>query len=1207
MEDTRVRKSSKEQHNASPLYSSGGNFSSPIPVPVGGNKSGGSGGGSTGSLGKDSTQGVHEPLSQSLSGDGSSHHKGSASPNTPSKNSDDKKSRRTSLHVLLPKLPSCQGSNESINYSPVSPSATSWLDTSKLNDFPSPDKLHPPGADASTFATTPTMGASAVGSPVSPCSASGASNNNNNNNGGLTRKESYKAQRKNYRREKKRVANELLSSLKDPSVVVLADWLKIRGKLKGWTKLWCVLKPGLLLLYKSPKTKSNHWVGTVLLNACQVMERPSKKDGFCFKLFHPLEQSIWAPRGPEKEAIGAVVQPLPTAYLIFRAPSLAAGKCWLDALELALRCSSLLVRSVSTSKGTPPLMAGGSEPISYSQTPPLYAQGPGAALGASGGKEARWSEPDIEGQYSRHGSENKSLSALLGSFRPSTPNFPLPFHLQHRSSSPLVLLSTPTPPDSSMSSPSHGCSSESSDVYHRKNSLPLTCRSPCPSPSPFLPNLWYAVGTLERDMCDSPMPSSVFEDDAGQGSGGLTPLPPSETGADIDIGGKSQSANGHHAGESETAEDDDEEDSEEEEEEEEEEEDEEEDEEDEEDESDVEEEEEEKDCPEEEPQETPYLENEEEQEFGSAGEQVEELAEENKSLIWFLVKQVRPGMDLSKVVLPTFILEPRSFLDRLSDSYYHVDLLSKAVLEDDAFTRMKWVVKWYLSGLYKKPKGLRKPYNPILGETFRCFWKHPNGSRTFYLSEQVSHHPPVSAFYVTNRQDGFCISASILAKSKFYGNSTSAILEGVAILTLLPRGEEYSLTIPYAHCKGILVGTLTMELGGKVAIECEKTGYRTEIEFKLKPFLGGAEQTNAISGRLKLGKETLATIEGHWDSTVYIRDKRTGEEQVFWTVSPEVRASRLRRYTVPVEYQGEFESERLWRHVSSAILQDDQVAATEQKTILEEAQRKAARERLASNSTWVPRHFELDTSPSPLGPTAFPGGHWIYRRADLRPWDPRNDVTQYEKGFEIRTRTRHKTPVVVRAASLVGVDPSTLLQLPGESQGLGRSRSGLREKGQQRPRSRKHPGKEKQPSGCKEKAESSLGENSGVIRKDDIKREKTEVGEEDKRRFSSDEMDDKFDSSDFGDDQAGGDGKAMGERRKRKQKEYKKILKAVEGVTSLLAEQKEHLTQLQRRMDVLSHQNRGTVAPSGIIGPWLTGLLLAMVAQALISWAFHWR
>jgi hypothetical protein len=51
------------------------------------------------------------------------------------------------------------------------------------------------------------------------------------------------------------VANELLSSLKDPSVIVLADWLKVRGTLKSWTKLWCILKPGLLLLYKSPKAK----------------------------------------------------------------------------------------------------------------------------------------------------------------------------------------------------------------------------------------------------------------------------------------------------------------------------------------------------------------------------------------------------------------------------------------------------------------------------------------------------------------------------------------------------------------------------------------------------------------------------------------------------------------------------------------------------------------------------------------------------------------------------------------------------------------------------------------------------------------------------------------------------------------------------------------------------------------------------------------
>lgn len=67
---------------------------------------------------------------------------------------------------------------------------------------------------------------------------------------------------------------------------------QIRGSLKSWTKLWCCLKPGVLLIYKTPK--ADHWVGTVLLSACKLIERPSKKDGFCFKLYHPLDKSIWA-------------------------------------------------------------------------------------------------------------------------------------------------------------------------------------------------------------------------------------------------------------------------------------------------------------------------------------------------------------------------------------------------------------------------------------------------------------------------------------------------------------------------------------------------------------------------------------------------------------------------------------------------------------------------------------------------------------------------------------------------------------------------------------------------------------------------------------------------------------------------------------------------------------------------------------------------
>lgn len=93
-----------------------------------------------------------------------------------------------------------------------------------------------------------------------------------------------------------------------------------------------------------------------------------------------------------------------------------------------------------------------------------------------------------------------------------------------------------------------------------------------------------------------------------------------------------------------------------------------------------------------------------------------------------------------------------------------------------------------------------------------------------------------------------------------------------------------------------------------------------------------------------------------------------------------------------------------------AISRGDQVAATEEKTLLEETQRQAVKERRAKREDWIPRHFEQDVS-----------GEWVYKHSDLRPWDPRNDVIQYECDCIIRTKTRLKTPVV-RTSSIIGVD-----------------------------------------------------------------------------------------------------------------------------------------------------------------------------------------
>ncbi|XP_023203606.1 oxysterol-binding protein-related protein 5-like isoform X3 [Xiphophorus maculatus] len=636
----------------------------------------------------------------------------------------------------------------------------------------------------------------------------------------LARKESLKVQKQNYRQEKKRAAKELSTALKDPSVVVMSNWLKIRGSLKSWTKLWCALRPGVLLIYKTPTP--DHWVGTILLSACKLIERPSKKDGFCFKLYHPLEKSIWAIKGPKGENVGSITQPLPSNYLIFRATSESDGRCWMDALELALSSSSLYKMSPRPEKEGDICMASDSSHIlQLLQSSPLTA------------------------------TELQQLS-----------------HMEH-----------------------DGSSDKSERETHDD---------------------WDTTGNENGGRLTEESDIEPLEE-----------MPPG-------------------------------------------------------------------------PQATAYVEQSTE-EMAEAGEatQVETVSEENKGLIWGLLKQLRPGMDLSKVVLPTFILEPRSFLDKLSDYYYHADLLSEASLEESAYGRIKQVLRWYLSGFYKKPKGLKKPYNPILGETFRCCWLHPQtDSCTFYIAEQVSHHPPISAFYICNRKDGFCIGGSILAKSKFYGNSLSAILDGKARLLFLSRDEEYAITMPYAHCKGFLYGTMTLELGGKVTIECEKTKCFAELEFKLKPFLGGASSVNQISGKIVMGDELLATIDGHWDSEVFIQEKRSSLQETLWNPVKEIRSRRLKRQVVQLDQQGEFESERLWQHVTSAILDRDQVRATQEKFVLEEAQRKEAKER--GERLWIPKLFQQDPVTS----------EWTYKHLDTRPWDAEACLVQFEKDGVIQTQEK---------------------------------------------------------------------------------------------------------------------------------------------------------------------------------------------------------
>jgi len=92
-----------------------------------------------------------------------------------------------------------------------------------------------------------------------------------------------------------------------------------------------------------------------------------------------------------------------------------------------------------------------------------------------------------------------------------------------------------------------------------------------------------------------------------------------------------------------------------------------------------------------------------------------------------------------------------------------------------------------------------------------------------------------------------------------------------------------------------------------------------------------------------------------------------------------------------------FESERLWSKVGKAILEKDQYKATEEKAIIEQAQRDAVKKRAAEGIVWHPNLFAKDKST----------GVWTYKYLNNKRWDPTNEVEEYEYNGVIRSIKVH--------------------------------------------------------------------------------------------------------------------------------------------------------------------------------------------------------
>ncbi|EIW67303.1 hypothetical protein TREMEDRAFT_40458 [Tremella mesenterica DSM 1558] len=331
------------------------------------------------------------------------------------------------------------------------------------------------------------------------------------------------------------------------------------------------------------------------------------------------------------------------------------------------------------------------------------------------------------------------------------------------------------------------------------------------------------------------------------------------------------------------------------------------------------------------------------------------LDKEEGNVLMSIISQLRPGMDLSKIALPTFVLEPRSLLERITDFFSHPELIFGVGEEDDPKQRFLAVMTFYLSGWHIKPKGVKKPYNPVLGEFFRCTYFYADGSEGFYVAEQVSHHPPVSAFFYVSPKNRLLITGELKPKSKFLGNSAATIMEGEDRIRLLdrPGDGDYVITMPNTYARGILFGKMILELGDLSTIANPQTGYTCDVEFKTKGWISGGY--NVINGRVKgPGKTDVGEVTGHWHSTIEYGDKGAGKKQVMFDSASAKIAPKA---VLPESEQEEYESRRLWAKLTTAINSADMYGATAAKTAVEDKQRELAKKREVAGESLPPSRF----------------------------------------------------------------------------------------------------------------------------------------------------------------------------------------------------------------------------------------------------------
>lgn len=277
------------------------------------------------------------------------------------------------------------------------------------------------------------------------------------------------------------------------------------------------------------------------------------------------------------------------------------------------------------------------------------------------------------------------------------------------------------------------------------------------------------------------------------------------------------------------------------------------------------------------------------------------------------------------------------------------------------------VLKWFLSTLKHQYASRseqfgneKKPLNPFLGELFLGTWTDDAGT-TRLVSEQVSHHPPATAYCIRNDKTGIQLEGYNAQKATF--KSTIIVKQiGHAVLRVpLASGETdtFLITLPGLHIEGLIFGSPFVELDGSSYIT-SSSGFTAKVDYSGKGWLSGKK--NTIVGTVTptgKDKEVLYNVTGQWNKAfeIYSGPVKTNSKSTLVTTYDAVNTAQTELEISPIEKQHPLESRRAWARVAEAIGKGDMDLTGVEKGKIEQAQRNMRIKERGEGRTWERQFF----------------------------------------------------------------------------------------------------------------------------------------------------------------------------------------------------------------------------------------------------------